>query len=62
MAQIEVCFGQVSLETRSHWTEVAKSHSGLDGTYQVLFTQLSELVEFLRHEKLGTAHRGSDFP
>lgn len=31
-------------------------------TYQVFFTQFSELVEFLGHEKLGTAYRGSDFP
>lgn len=29
---------------------------------QVFFTQFSELVEFLGHEKLGTAHCGSDFP
>ena len=32
------------------------------GTYQVFFTQFSELVEFLGHKKLGTANCGSDFP
>lgn len=36
--------------------------NGSDVTYQVFFAQFSELVEFLGHEELGTAHCRSDFP
>lgn len=31
-------------------------------TYQVFFTKFSELVKFLGHEELGTAHCSSNFP
>lgn len=44
---------------------VSKRHTLVSSrkiTYQVFFTKFSELVKFLSHEKLGTAHCSSNFP
>lgn len=45
--------------------KVSKKHTTVSRrkvTYQVFFAQFSELVKFLGHEKLGTAHCSSNFP
>ena len=44
---------------------VSKRHTTVSSrkvTYQVFFAKFSELVKFLGHEKLGTAHCSSNFP
>lgn len=53
---------ELVLTTCSHGEEQVKLLLTGKDTYQVFFTQFSELVEFLGHKKLGTAHCGSDFP
>lgn len=53
---------ELVLTTCSHGEEQGKLVLTGKDTYQVFFTQFSELVEFLGHKKLGTAHCGSDFP
>ena len=53
--------GLVLTTWSSHGEEQGKLVLRGKDTYQVFFTQFSELVEFLGHKKLGTAHCGSDF-